>query len=81
MTHLLFADDILLFAKTQDEMRCMTDQLTDALAESGLRLNAGKCKILCNDYKSMEAVRAAGNPADPVQHLITQAILLHFKAQ
>ena len=43
---LRFADDLLLFAKTFQETKCLLDELVTCLAEVGLQLHVQKTKVL-----------------------------------
>ena len=49
LTNIRYADDILLFAKSIEELVSMTEKLIEELKRIGLTLNAKKTKILrCN---------------------------------
>ena len=43
-----YADDIMLFAKTEEELIEMVELLVEAFRTVGLELNAAKSKILTN---------------------------------
>ena len=49
LTNIRYADDIMLYAKSLNELEDMTGKLIDELRKIGLTLNAKKTKILrCN---------------------------------
>ena len=50
LTNTRYADDILLYAKSLDELQHMTELLLPELALVGLRLNASKTRILHTDF-------------------------------
>ena len=52
LTHVRFADDILLFAKSLDEIIAMLEFLKEELAEAGLEMHPEKTKILTSDKES-----------------------------
>ena len=49
LTHVRFADDILLFAKSLDEIIMMLEFLKEELAEAGLEMHPDKTKIMTSD--------------------------------
>lgn len=49
LTNVRYADDVMLFAKTEKELIEMVELLTEAFATVGLELNAAKSKIITND--------------------------------
>ena len=53
---LRFADDILLFAKTFEEINFLLDELVTCLAEVGLQLNVRKTKVLTTQSQSPSEV-------------------------
>ena len=52
LTHLRFADDIVLFAKTSDDICRMIRDLANESDKVGLRLNPDKTKLMTNGNKS-----------------------------
>ena len=52
LTNVRYADDILLFGKSLDEVVSMLELLVPVFLEYGLELNASKTKILCNEVAS-----------------------------
>ena len=57
LTNIRYADDILLYAKSLDELLSMTEKLTAELKKIGLTLNTEKTKILrCNPEPDKAAI-------------------------
>lgn len=52
LTHLRFADDIVLFAKTPEDLNRMLNELASESAKVGLKLNLEKTKVMTNGNKS-----------------------------
>ncbi|GBP07182.1 Retrovirus-related Pol polyprotein from type-2 retrotransposable element R2DM; Endonuclease [Eumeta japonica] len=52
LTHLRFADDIVLFAKTPEDLNIMLNDLASESAKVGLQLNPEKTKVMTNGNKS-----------------------------
>ena len=53
LTNTRYADDSLLYAKSLPELQSMAESLIQDLAAVGLKLNAGKTKILHTSYKEI----------------------------
>ena len=68
LTNLRFADDILLMAKSRNEVEVMLRDLKSAAAKVGLELHMGKTKILANkharDSVDTEEIIVAGENLD-----------------
>ena len=64
MTNIRYADDVLLYAKSLQELESMTERLLEALKAIGLLLNATKTKIIrCNaseDESSLNFIEIDG---------------------
>ena len=58
LTHVMFADDMTLIARSWTSMKRMLQTLREALARVGLRLHPGKCKVQ-NNLPTQVARRAA----------------------
>ena len=56
LTNIRYADDILLFGKSLDEVVSMLELLSEVLSEYGLELNSKKTKILSNETFGGESV-------------------------
>ena len=50
LSHMVFADDITLVAKSKGALKIMLAELTDKIAGVGLRLNTSKTKIQSNQF-------------------------------
>ena len=50
LTHLLFADDTTLVAKSKKDLLVMLKDIQQAFAEARLVLNVGKCQIRTNAH-------------------------------
>ena len=48
LSHIMFADDTTLVAKSRQALASMIKDLKEALEQVGLKLNDQKCKIQCN---------------------------------
>ena len=47
--HLRFADDIILFAESEDKLKEMLEELNNEGKKDGMKLNKKKTKIMCNE--------------------------------
>ncbi|GBP18410.1 Putative uncharacterized transposon-derived protein F52C9.6 [Eumeta japonica] len=52
LTHLRFADDIVLFAKTPEDLNIILNDLASESSKVGLQLNPEKTKVMTNGNKS-----------------------------
>ena len=48
LTNLRFADDVLLFATSKEQLRKMLYDLKESTEKVGLRIHPGKSKVLSN---------------------------------
>ncbi|CAF4821695.1 unnamed protein product [Pieris macdunnoughi] len=62
LTHLRFADDIVLFAKTPADLSKMINDLASESAKAGLKLNPEKTKIMTNGNKDPVIVKRTKSP-------------------
>ena len=79
---LRFADDILIFAKSYEEIGLVLDMLVDALRQVGLVLNAGKTKIFFNDAEptsSKTCISKRDSCGNPGTRPCTQMVGLYDK--
>ena len=61
LTNVRYADDIMLFAKTEQELIQMVELLVEVFQSVGLELNAAKSKILTNapiDYSYVDVTES-----------------------
>ena len=56
LTNVRYADDILLFAKSREELQPMIELLIEKLRKIGLELNASKTKILTNEIQGEQFI-------------------------
>ena len=57
LTHLLYADDCVLFANNPTELQNDLQQLTDLSREVGLEVNLTKTKWMRNEYSVPGVIR------------------------
>ena len=81
LSHLRFADDIIVFASTQEELQQMLTELNEASKSVGLHMNLHKTKVMCNKYteQSDEILEIENQQIEKVEHYIYlgQRISLH----
>ena len=65
LTHLRFADDIILLANSAIELELMLTELDKVSRETGLTMNTGKTKLMTNATE--EPVYIGGEPLEYVQ--------------
>ncbi|GBP19570.1 Putative uncharacterized transposon-derived protein F52C9.6 [Eumeta japonica] len=68
LTHLRFADDIVLFAKTPDGLVRMLNELASESRKIGLKLNPEKTKVMTNGNKS--SIKVGDSEIDYVDEYI-----------
>lgn len=61
MSHLRFADDIVLFAETLDELQNMIQDLYHASLQVGLRMNMSKTKVMASISSDSNSAIIVGN--------------------
>ena len=49
LSNLRFADDIILFAESEEKLKDMLEDLNNKGKRDGMRLNKKKTKIMCNE--------------------------------
>lgn len=54
LSNLRFADDIILFANTEDELQELLKELNEEGKKDGMKLNKKKTKIMCNEIARMK---------------------------
>jgi hypothetical protein len=60
LSHLKFADDIVVFANKLDDLEEMINELTDASSQYGLKLNAEKTKFMRNRFVIPKQIKTNG---------------------
>jgi hypothetical protein len=61
LSHLRFADDIVLFAETPDDLQNMIQDLYHASLRVGLRMNMSKTKVMANVSGNSNSIITVGN--------------------
>lgn len=56
LSHLRFADDIVLFASSAQELQTRIEELCEASLKVGLKMNLSKTKVMSNKYVSKETI-------------------------
>ena len=67
LSNVRYADDVVLFGKTIDEITRMVEMLVEEFAVVGLELNASKTKILTNACPDFDFVDIAGSLVEIIQ--------------
>ena len=67
LTNTRYADDVMLFAKTAEELIQMVELLIEAFGKVGLELNTAKSKILTNDSIEYSYLDIAENLVEVVE--------------
>ena len=70
LTHLLFADDCVLFAKSADELRRTMEHLQQESRKIGLEVNAAKTKWMRNDYAKAAHILVEGKEIEEVEEYV-----------
>ncbi|CAG4950935.1 unnamed protein product [Colias eurytheme] len=83
LSHLRFADDLVLFAKTPDDIKVMLEELHDASLAIGLRMNMLKTKFMSNSKNITPAITIYGQNIDRVEEYVYlgQMVTLDRNAQ
>ena len=67
LSNLKYADDIMFFGKTVDEITRMVEISVEGFASVGLELNASKTKIITNACPDFDFVDIAGDMVEIIQ--------------
>ena len=70
LSHLLFADDIILVAHTPNQLESMLNDIHTASQPIGLKMHLGKTKVMFNDYATKSAITLEGKSIDEVESYI-----------
>ena len=54
LSNLRFADDIILFTNTEDELQELLKELNEEGKKDGMKMNKKKTKIMCNEIARMK---------------------------
>ena len=67
LSNVRYANDVILFGKTPDEITRMVEILVEEFATVGLELNASKTKIITNTCPDFDFVDIGGNMVEIIQ--------------
>ena len=70
LSHLLFADDIVLVAKSPEELESMLTDIHLASKPVGLSMNLSKTKVMLNESATMSTVAVDGNTIEKVDRYV-----------
>jgi hypothetical protein len=70
LTHLRFADDIVLFAENGLDMEEMIEEMAEKSKKCGLRMNLGKTKVMNNKYADQIQIMVDGKIIENVNSYI-----------
>ena len=77
----IYADDLVLFATSHEQMRRMLEHLNRLLASIGLRIALEKCAYLQSNDLPDEAITVDGTTIPKVPHFIFLGVLIGFGVQ
>ena len=67
LTHLRFADDIVVFAESGEELQSMIKDLKEASQAVGLEMNLSKTKVMFNRHASSRIISAGSSTLEEVE--------------
>ena len=70
LSHLRFADDIVVFASEMEDLETMINDLADASGRCGLRLNAQKTKVMRNSFVTAKTITVNGTQIEEVEQYV-----------
>ena len=80
LTNIRYADDLMIYANTIEDLRYMLEVLFDELGACGLQINAAKCKILTVNCRSpLEGVCVNGECIKILRDICVWNIRMSFK--
>ena len=66
--HLIFADDIILIAKSPEELESMLKDIHDVSKPVGLSMHLGKAKVICYDHTNESLITVEGKVIEEVDY-------------
>ena len=69
LTHLRFADDIVLMAETLEDLNTMLEDLSNASQRVGLKMNMDKTKVMSNAHVVPAPVKVGNVTLEVVDHI------------
>ena len=70
LSHLIFADDIVLVAKSPEELESMLTDIHLASKPTGLSMNLSKTKVMLNESATTSTVAVDGNTIEKVDRYV-----------
>ena len=70
LSHLRFADDIVVFASEMEDLETRINDLADASGRCGLRLNAQKTKVMRNSFVTAKTITVNGTQIEEVEQYV-----------
>ena len=70
LTHLRFADDILILSHTPEELQGMIRELADESCKAGLNMNINKTKVMIGSNNQNFKIAVQGKDLETVEHYI-----------
>jgi hypothetical protein len=70
ISHLRFADDIVIMAETLQDLQLMLNDLADSSARIGLRMNLDKTKVMFNEHVLPEPIAICRGVLEVVQKYV-----------
>ncbi|KAI8440552.1 hypothetical protein MSG28_001794 [Choristoneura fumiferana] len=70
LSHLRFADDIVIVAETLQDLQHMLNGLADSSQRVGLRMNLDKTKVMFNEHVSPEPIAVQGSVLEVVKEYV-----------
>jgi hypothetical protein len=78
ISHLRFADDIVIMAETLQDLQLMLNDLADSSARIVLRMNLDKTKVMFNEHVLPEPIAICGAVLEVVQKYVYFGQTLHL---
>ena len=66
LSHLIFADDIILIANSTSKLQEMLQDIRDISKPVGLKIHLGKTKLMCNKHVNKDDVIVDGKKIEEV---------------